>query len=387
MKQLVLVTDFWPTRGNPITGIFVAQQAMAYARLGYKVVVLAPQPLPQRDGYRPFYERNSELEIFSPRYPRIPQFLLYNRLLVHLNVVSCALAISKQLRGVARAPLEGVHVHGVRYVGLSLPRWRKHVKKPVILTIHGVDPYLGRAPPASWMQGLVARMCQHVDKVTLVGSPLKPYSANLGIPLDKVSVVSNGTDLPLERIRASTQRPSTEKRVVLSVSNLAKLKGIDINLRALAQISSDSPSLDWEYRIVGDGPERETLKALAADLGIQHRVSFLGRLPYAQTMKEMANCDVFSLPSWGEAFGIVYLEGMARCRPVLGCLGWGAEEVIRHDVDGLLVPEKDVSKLAEALQRLLLDPYLCSKMGEAGRERVEAFTWERNARNHLSLIN
>ena len=102
----------------------------------------------------------------------------------------------------------------------------------------------------------------------------------------------------------------TQTRRILSVSNLIRIKGVDDNLRALGSLYKRNPSIAWEYRIVGDGPCKQELEALSRSLGIAERVLFLGRIGYEETMAEIDACDIFSLPSWGEAFGIVYLEAM-----------------------------------------------------------------------------
>jgi len=103
-------------------------------------------------------------------------------------------------------------------------------------------------------------------------------------------------------------------------------------------------------------------------------------------MQAIADADIFALPSWGEAFGIVYLEAMARMRPVIGCLDNGAADIISDGVDGLLIPPHDEVALAQALGCLLSDPEQCRTMGTAGRQTAEQFTWHVNAAKMLELL-
>jgi glycosyltransferase involved in cell wall biosynthesis len=223
-----------------------------------------------------------------------------------------------------------------------------------------------------------------VSRLTLVGRPLAAYAAGLGVPSERLSVVHNGTELPLRW--SADQRPRDAVRVVLSVCNLVPLKGIDLNLRAFAEIRLRSPHLAWRYRVVGDGPERSALVRLAGSLGLSDRVEFLGRLDYQATMAEMAACDIFCLPSWGDSFGVVYLEAMSRGRPVIGCLDWGAAEMVRDGIDGRLVKPKDEHSLATALGELLSDPSRCASMGEDARRRAGEFSWDANVRRHLGCF-
>ena len=105
--------------------------------------------------------------------------------------------------------------------------------------------------------------------------------------------------------------------VILSVSYLITRKAIDFNLRAIAQLKYKYPNL--KYLIIGDGPEKNHLKSLSKNLGINQMVEFLGQLSNKKVMEYMAETDIFSLPSWDEAFGVVYIEAMAQGKPVIGC--------------------------------------------------------------------
>src|SRR5258707_13421546 len=114
------------------------------------------------------------------------------------------------------------------------------------------------------------------------------------------------------------------------------------------------------------------LEQLARQLGVADRVTFLGQQEAALPALYQA-CDVFVLPSIerSEAFGIVQLEAMAAGRPVVSCdVGTGVAWVNQNEVTGLVVPPRDPDRLAAALNRLLDDPALRERLGQAGRERV-----------------
>ena len=94
----------------------------------------------------------------------------------------------------------------------------------------------------------------------------------------------------------------------------------------------------------------------------------------------MARADAFALPSWDEAFGLVYTEAMAQGTPVIAGRGEGPEDFIEDGVSGYLVPVRDPDALAAVLARLLADPQEAAAVGEAGRAAALALSWERNAR-------
>jgi glycosyltransferase involved in cell wall biosynthesis len=382
--RLLVISGFWPTRDNPINGQFVLQQAEAYGVRRYRVTVIAPQGIRGRR-QRPYHARHQQIDVFSPVFLDVPQRVSGAGWAVGFNARSCAYVVARTVRRQRLgSTFDAVHLHGLRYAGLCLPWLDRCVQGPKTITLHGVDRFVEQRSSRPWLRALLSRVWQRVDYVTLVGSPLDPYASRLAAPAAKCKVVHNGTVLP--PVWTAHQRPGTVARVVLSVSNLVPLKGIDLNLRALARLSATHPELKWAYRIVGDGPNRADLEALAQKLAIASQVTFLGRIDHAATMDEIASCDVFSLPSWGDSFGIVYLEAMARGRPVIGCSGCGAAESVRHGEQGLLVPPKNLEALTEALLSLLDEPTLASRLGTAGRKQAEQFGWTKNVARHLDLF-
>jgi glycosyltransferase involved in cell wall biosynthesis len=218
------------------------------------------------------------------------------------------------------------------------------------------------------------------DRIITVSSKLKDIVKDRPFA-NKTEVISNGISpedcAPFPARPAAAARPGAGPKI-LSVSNLKKTKGIDINIRAVAQLAGRYPQLT--YLIVGDGEERQNLENLAGELNLQERVTFLGRLDHPEVMKTMAEADIFCLPSWQEGFGIVYIEAMAQGLPVIAVRGEGIEDVIVHEHNGLLVKPRSAEEVAEALDLLLKNPEKASCLAEAGRKTVlNGFTWRHNA--------
>lgn len=390
--NLLIATGFWPTRENPISGIFVVQQVAAFVRLGCKVTILCGKTIgrPASPVLTPSQLQLSVDQVTMFFYPvlRLPEKLSGLPGGIILNTSTTGISMRQVIRKLAKlhGSFDAAIIHGFRYAGFALPAWRHLIKGKVLTVCHGVDPFLEQKGNIKRSVSLLRKMATLCEKVVLVGQPLHAHAQALGLPQDCRVVVPNGTDLPDLVGNSYKQRPLEIPRRIVSVSNLVALKGIDLNLRALARISATHPELQWEYVIVGEGELRGDLETLSVNLGLANHVRFLGRLPYDATMQQLAAADIFSLPSWGEAFGIVYLEALARMRPVIGCLNNGAEDIINNGVDGLLIPPRDERALAQALAALLSAPECCRQMGRIGRLTAESFSWEVNAKAMLGLL-
>ncbi len=144
-------------------------------------------------------------------------------------------------------------------------------------------------------------------------------------------------------------------------------KGLDTLLQALPLVP------EAELVAGGDGPMRPEWEALAAELGLDDRVRFLGEIPAADLPDHYRQADLFCLPSnsRAEAFGIVLLEAMAAGLPCVTTeLGTGTSFVVQHEQTGLVVPPADPAALAAALNRLVANPALRRQYGAAGRARL-----------------
>lgn len=125
---------------------------------------------------------------------------------------------------------------------------------------------------------------------------------------------------------------------------------------------------------------------MVTDLSLGAYVRFLGRRSGTEVMNYMALSEVFVLPSWNEAFGVVYIEAMAQGKPVIGCRGEGIEDFVTDGVNGILVPPRNSRELARALAHLLAYREKAEEIGSRGKETVMArYTWFQVARELESL--
>jgi glycosyltransferase involved in cell wall biosynthesis len=202
------------------------------------------------------------------------------------------------------------------------------------------------------------------------------------IPARYVSVIYNGVDIeqfaPRGDGAATRQELGVPDDAVLVgyVGRLSPEKGgQDILIRSVARAKQDGHNL--RLLIVGDGPLRPGLEALADRLGAP--VFFTGLRP--DVARLLAAMDIFVLPSLHEALPIAALEAMSARLPVIATVVGGNPEVVQDGVTGLLVPPGDEDALYEALTRLLADPALAARIAQAGQAHVHAhFTLDQMAR-------
>jgi glycosyltransferase involved in cell wall biosynthesis len=171
--------------------------------------------------------------------------------------------------------------------------------------------------------------------------------------------------------------------LLASVSRLFSWKGQRELLQAFALARREFPEL--RLMIVGEdtsgsgGAYLQELRDLAEKLGASGHVTFTGGR--SDIPRVMAACDVFTLPSFEEPFGLVFLEAMAMARPVVAINNGGTPEVVEHERSGLLSPPWDVPALAANIARLVREPELRRRFGQQGRERVLGyFNLQRMAR-------
>jgi len=132
-----------------------------------------------------------------------------------------------------------------------------------------------------------------------------------------------------------------------------------------------------EYVVVGDGPCRSELMALAREEGVSECVRFAGEVAPDELSPYYDGCDIFVLPSVSEPFGLVFIEALAFGKPVIACEGTGGPEDLAALGDCVaLVQPHDVRSLANTLSALMADPQRCMKMGERGRKVVRShYSW------------
>lgn len=179
----------------------------------------------------------------------------------------------------------------------------------------------------------------------------------------------------IQQLEKSPTPPELPIRFI-SVGRLLHWKGVHLGLRAFAEAKLENS----EYWIVGDGPEKERLEALARELGLGNKVHFWGALSRSETLFKMGESHVLLHPSLHDSGGFVCTEMMGVCRPII-CLDLGGPATQVTAQTGIKVaatdPDRAVKGIAEAIVCLASDPDLRSRLGLAGQKRVrEIYDWD-----------
>ncbi|MBI5878799.1 MAG: glycosyltransferase family 4 protein [Chloroflexi bacterium] len=235
-------------------------------------------------------------------------------------------------------------------------------------------------PPFSWMQSSVFAQCPtaiagNADAVGVLRA--KGYTGAAHV------IPQFGVDTTLFQPAATPKSPGGPF-VIGYAGRLVPEKGVDALFHAAAGLDGN-----WQVRLLGDGPERPSLLALAQSLGMAARVEFLGRVPSTQTAAHYTQMDALVLPSrrmpnWSEQFGRVLVEAMACGVPVVGSNCGEIPNVIGDA--GLTFPQDDISALRAHLARLMGNSALHADLRARGRARVmERFTMQRIARQTVDV--
>lgn len=194
-----------------------------------------------------------------------------------------------------------------------------------------------------------------------------------GMAPERVRVIYYGVDATLlaqgdERDLRSRLGIAPDDVVLARVGSLIQRKGVDLMLRAFAELLRSHPRC--HLLVVGEGPERSELERLSDSLGLSGRVHFLGLVPSAGAVLRDAT-DVAVSPARMEGFGLTVIEAGLFGLPIVATDTPGMREILTHEQDGLIVPIEDVSALVSALVRVVRDPELRDRLGAAVRETVE----------------
>ena len=209
------------------------------------------------------------------------------------------------------------------------------------------------------------------DTTVAISQAVRQALLQAGTRHHKVRIIPDGVDISLfenNDPQPWRQRLGIEQKapVVGFIGSLIRKKGIEFLLRAGPPILEQHPSC--RFLVVGEGPLQTDLEQLVTNLGMTGSVIFTGRQTDIPGI--LAAMDVFVLPSLQEGLGVSALEAMAAGRPIVASRVGGLPESVLQEETGFLVKPEDADELAGSLLRLLGDPDLCTRFGQAGRKRV-----------------
>lgn len=388
----------YPSETKPISGIFIKEQAKAASLYNEVVVLYAyPDPAPQPEG---FYQISEDIEdgirTIRAKYRGISPYL--KRLVFRGGKAKQPLSstISNKFTSTLKKPLSipWIMAEALLYYGSILAAFRRLVKEgwrpdiihahfslvglpaiilgklykiPVVITEHRPDF-------SSQMRTFPERIkfrfaINRARMVVAVSNASKKNFETCGVK-NEFQVVPNTVNTEL--FYPLTFQNRNERKRLLLVARFYPAKGIPYLLQALAQVKEKRQ--DFVLDIVGDGAERDKYEELTRSLELGEMVKFHGLKLKSEVAEFMRNCDFYVQSSLAESFGVAYIEAMACGKPVIASDVGGVRETVTNE-NAILVPPKDITALAEAIEDML-DSYTDYSPEKIAQYVKERFSYE-----------
>ena len=378
--RVLFLTHAFPRWSGDAAGSFILRLARALGDVGVHVSVVAPHAadLASRDTI-------DGIPVARFRYaPPSLETLAYTGTMAEQvrGSWSAQLALGSMLgaglwrllREQRRVAPQLVHAHWWFPAGVVAAATSRISNMPFVTTMHGSDVRLARSTTgAAAALGWVMRSSRVTTTVSSwLADVAHTLTPELASPV--VSPMPAATEL-------FTPGGTRERDRLLFVGRLNAQKGIELLLRALGAMRTRA-----HLEVVGDGPEADTLRALAASLGIADRVTWHGAVPQTALPALYRRASALVVPSRDEGLGLVAVEAQLCETPVIAFDSGGLRDIVEHGVTGVFVNVFTADALARAADELLANPALANTIGTAGRHAaLAAFSPDAVARKYAAI--
>ena len=289
-----------------------------------------------------------------------------------------------------------LHAHWILPNGFIAGQVAKETGIPLLIQLHGSDVFTAEKNP------VFRRMARFAAaQASCIVSPSPDLAARLGalgVDTRKIVLVPNAVEsgfcqgvgaTEVETLRKRLNIPS-DRRVALAMGRMVHVKGFAFLLDAFSRVADEFP--DVTLVLAGGGVLYEEMRRRANDLGLTDRVIMPGPVSREDVPVYFRMADLFVVPSIRHESGavdglpVVIPEAMASGLPIIASAVGGIPVLVRDGCNGILVPERDPSALADALRRLLSDGKLCRDYGERARRIVECSVNYDRVADHFTLL-
>lgn len=347
--HVLVLPSYFPSPSRPLSGTFFLDNARAIARAGARVTVATLEARSLREfGLRGVMTSHWQDEMCIRDDVRIHARRGWNPMLARPWGGRIWSKLFRkyvdEVVAVVGKP-DVVHAHNALWAGYAVRELGRALGSPVVLTEHDSVYFEG---PRDWHLRFALEAWRAADRVAAVSAALARKVE--GLAGREVTVLPNAVDTDF-----FTPGPGSDAKgfTFLSVANLVPVKGLDLLIDAFAGAFRSQSAV--QLRIVGEGPERESLTARAARAGVDGRVVFLGALPREGVRNEMRRADAYVLSSHHETFGIALAEAMSCGLPVVATEAGGPQQIVSPSA-GCLVPTGDATRLGQAMLMVFSRP-------------------------------
>lgn len=366
--RILFVAHTYPRWSGDRAGAPVLRFAQAALARGHEVRVVAPHAAGAVDG-REILD-GVEVERFRYASDAGERIGYQGAVRKSLRSPAALLVLPRYLLGFRRAVRQAVKDLAPDII--SVHWWAPSalatdgVRVPVAVTCHGSD---ARLLESSMLIRLIGRRV--LARVAGISAVSQLMADDLARHLGRTDIAV--TRMPVDDARFAPGAARPEPPVVLFAGNLIYAKGVDLILRAAAELHGQG--IAFRLKFVGDGPDRPALERLASELGLTTVVEWAGTRTYDQMPAEFRAASIFVLASRGargEGLPLTVVEALLSGCAVVATPAGGVPELIIDGETGLLARDQDASHLARQLSRVLTDRSFRERLAAAGRVRATA---------------
>ena len=371
--KVIFVTRGWPTEANPMSGNFEAVQARALAKRGQDVTVIYIQKKSIAHFFQSKDVRYKEIDGItvlssSVTLAEIPKLGITKYNNCDLRIRQRAFARVYEYYRKLKGDADVIHAHYLNQAyDCKAVLEKYHI--PFVITEHWskmnnntVDSKIVK----------LAKAYQWADKVICVSSALSD-SLKKKFGVESTVLHNMVSDRFFDRLGADNVPKNDKNTRFVSVGSLVEGKGFDVLIRAFQKSAHLS---ECQLTIIGGGTEENNLDKLIALLGLQGRVVLTGRKTPEEVSERLSQADCFVLTSRGETFGVVYIEAMAKGKPVIATICGGPEAFV-NDKNGILVPVNDVDATARAIDCMV------ENKARYDSEEIRQYCYEHFSEEHI----
>ncbi len=386
LKIILACGIFPPDIGGPATyAEFLAKELSKY---NLKIIVITYSDEISKKN-QPIYEF-PVIRIWR-RYPKLIRYFLYGWNLVRIVYKSDliyaqgpvseglpALIVSKILRKRFILKITGSYA------------WEQYLNRVSDFKFEGIEEfqkkreYSFKIKVLRWIERWVAK---RAEIIITPSEYLKKIVSCWGIPFDKIRVIYNAFDPPELKISKEEVRKqlNLSGTVLISIGRLVPWKGFSVLIEIMPKILKEIP--DAKLIIIGNGPQDRMLKLQITNYKLQNNVIMRGRLPHEDSLLYLYAGDIFILNTAYEGFSHQLLEAMAMKTPIITTNAGGNSELVKNEINALVVPYNNSQAIIDAIIKLKKNPELAKKLTIEAQERARNFSPKKMLNEFFNLIN